>query len=184
MATGKKQAAGLSKFLSLVLRHKPEEIGLVLDAQGWASVDDLLEKAAAHGTVFTRDDLGHVVATSEKKRFSLSEDGRRIRAAQGHSVEVDLGLVPVVPPDVLYHGTAGRFLEAILAEGLKPGARQYVHLSPDVQTARAVGMRHGSPVILRVAAGALNRAGHPFFQAENGVWLTGPVPASFLERVA
>ena len=124
--------------------------------------------------------LEEIVATSDKKRFTLSEDGKRIRAAQGHSVEVALGIEPVVPPETLYHGTATRFLEPIRAEGLKPGSRQQVHLSADEVTAHAVGTRHGKPAILRVAAGDMHRAGHAFYRADNGVWLTDAVPPQFL----
>src|ERR1700744_6252448 len=125
----------LSKFLSLVLRHKPDAIGLSLDAQGWANIDELIAKANTAGTAFDRPALLHVVETSDKKRFSVSPDGLRIRAAQGHSVSVELGLSPQEPPPVLYHGTATRFVESILAQGLKPQARQHVHLSLDEATA-------------------------------------------------
>ncbi len=126
----------LSKFLSFVLRHKPDEIGLALSPDGWANIDELIEKASAVGTQFDRSHLLHVVATSDKKRFSVSDDGLRIRAAQGHSVAVELGLLPEVPPAVLYHGTAMRFLESIRSNGLKPQARQHVHLLIDEATSR------------------------------------------------
>jgi putative RNA 2'-phosphotransferase len=171
-----------SKFLSYVLRHAPESIGLALDANGWASVDELLAKAEGVGKRLDRAALKEIVATSDKKRFTLSEDGSRIRAAQGHSVDVALGLEPVAPPETLYHGTATRFLEAIRAEGLKAGSRQQVHLSADAATATAVGSRHGKPVVLRVAAGAMHAADHAFFRADNGVWLTDHVPPQFLEE--
>lgn len=169
-----------SKFLSYVLRHAPESIGLALDANGWASVDELLVKAAAAGRSLNHATLEEIVATSDKKRFTLSEDGSRIRAAQGHSVEVALGLEPTAPPETLYHGTATRFLDAIRAEGLKPGSRQQVHLSADAATAAAVGSRHGKPAVLRVAAGAMHAQGYAFFRADNGVWLTDQVPPHFL----
>ncbi|GLH78425.1 hypothetical protein SSBR45G_33340 [Bradyrhizobium sp. SSBR45G] len=152
----------LSKFLSLVLRHQPETIGLVLDAQGWAVIDELIARAAAAGTAFSRADLEQVVATSDKKRFTVSEDGLRIRAAQGHSVTVELGLAPREPPAVLYHGTATRFVEAIMAQGLTPQSRQQVHLSLDEATAVNVGRRHGKPVVLRVDAAAMHRADFGF----------------------
>jgi putative RNA 2'-phosphotransferase len=171
-----------SKFLSYVLRHAPESIGLTLDANGWVAVDELLAKAGAAGRRLDRTTLEEIVATSDKKRFTLSDDGSRIRAAQGHSVEVALGLQPVTPPGTLYHGTATRFLDAIRAEGLKPGSRQQVHLSADAATATAVGSRHGKPVVLRVAAGAMHVAGHSFFRADNGVWLTDHVPSQFLSE--
>lgn len=171
-----------SKFLSYVLRHAPESIGLTLDENGWTGVDELLAKAGAAGRRLDRAMLEEIVATSDKKRFTLSDDGSRIRAAQGHSVEVALGLEPVTPPETLYHGTATRFLDAIRAEGLKPGSRQQVHLSADAATATAVGSRHGKPAVLRVAAGVMHQEGHAFFQADNGVWLTDHVPPRFLSE--
>jgi putative RNA 2'-phosphotransferase len=172
---------GKSKFLSYVLRHRPDAIGLTLDESGWTSVDALLSKAAAAGTPISRAELAEIVATNEKKRFSLSDDGSRIRAAQGHSVEVALGIEPVTPPDTLYHGTATRFLDSIRAQGLIPGSRQQVHLSGDEATAVAVGQRHGKPVVLRVAAGTMHAEGYAFYRADNGVWLTDRVPPEFLE---
>jgi putative RNA 2'-phosphotransferase len=170
----------LSKFLSFVLRHKPETIGLTLDSQGWAAIDDLIAKSQAAGTELNREELMHVVETSDKRRFSLSSDGRRIRAAQGHSVAVDLGLTPRRPPDVLYHGTAKRFVDSILSEGLRSQERQQVHLSMDKKTARRVGQRHGKPAILKVDAAGMHAKGLQFFLADNGVWLTDHVPAEFL----
>jgi putative RNA 2'-phosphotransferase len=176
-----KDLTNKSKFLSYVLRHAPGSIGLTLDDNGWASVDDLLAKCAELGNGIDRRTLHEIVGTSPKQRFTLSDDGSRVRAAQGHSVEVDLALQPIEPPALLFHGTATRFLDGIRAEGLKPGSRQHVHLSPDEATAIAVGQRHGKPVVLRVAAGAMHREGHEFFLAENGVWLTAHVPPRFLE---
>jgi putative RNA 2'-phosphotransferase len=170
----------LSKFLSLVLRHKPDSIGLVLDPQGWISIDDLIERSTAAGTRFSRDELRHVVETSDKKRFSVSADGLRIRAAQGHSVAVELGLPPREPPLTLYHGTATRFVEAILSEGLKPQSRQQVHLSIDLATAQRVGHRHGKPFIFKVDALRMHRQGFNFYLADNGVWLVDQVPPEFL----
>jgi putative RNA 2'-phosphotransferase len=170
-----------SKFLSLVLRHKPEEIGLTLDGQGWADVEDLIDRANRRGVALTRELVERVVATNDKKRFALSADGARIRANQGHSVEVDLGLGPRQPPEVLFHGTATRFLPGIARKGLLPGSRQYVHLSPDEPTAVTVGRRHGKPVVLRVRCGEMYRAGCAFFCAANGVWLTERVPLAFLD---
>ena len=170
----------LSKFLSFVLRHKPDSIGLALDSEGWASVDDLIAKSHTTGTQFTREDLLRVVETSDKKRFSLSADSCLIRAAQGHSVAVDLGLVPKEPPAVLYHGTATRFVASILAEGLKPKSRQQVHLSADEATAHKVGQRHGTPSVLKVDALGMHQEGFKFFLADNGVWLIDHVPPEFL----
>ena len=177
-----KDLTSKSKFLSYVLRHAPESIGLTLDENGWTAVNDLLTKAAAAGKRTDRSTLAEIVATNDKKRFTLSPDGLRIRAAQGHSVEVVLGLEPLRPPELLYHGTATRFLEAIRAEGLKPGSRRQVHLSADTSTAQAVGQRHGKPVVLRVASGAMHEGGHAFFRADNGVWLTDHVPPEYLSE--
>jgi putative RNA 2'-phosphotransferase len=171
----------VSRFLSLVLRHKPEEIGLVLDANGWADVEDLIRLANLRGAGLTRPLLDRVVAESDKKRFAFSEDGRRIRASQGHAVEVDLALPPVEPPEFLFHGTASRFLESIRATGLHSGSRQHVHLSLDETTATAVGRRHGRPVVLVVRAREMAAAGHTFFISANGVWLTERVPVQFIE---
>ena len=171
-----------SKFLSLVLRHEPQRAGITLDAEGWVDVDALLTGLVKAGHPLSRDRLSELVAENDKKRFTLSPDGARIRAAQGHSVPVALGLEPIAPPARLYHGTATRFLDAIKAEGLCPGSRQQVHLSLDVDTARKVGARHGKPVILIVDAQAMEAAGHAFFQADNGVWLTDAVPPEFLRE--
>jgi putative RNA 2'-phosphotransferase len=170
----------LSKFLSYVLRHQPDAIGLALDPQGWASIDELITKGNAARTQFSREDLLHVVETSDKKRFSVSADGLRIRAAQGHSVSVELGLSPIEPPAVLYHGTATRFIDSILREGLKPQARQHVHLSADEATAQRVGQRHGKAVILEVDALRMHAKGFKFYLADNGVWLTDHVAPEFL----
>jgi putative RNA 2'-phosphotransferase len=170
-----------SKFMSLVLRHKPEKIGLGLDAQGWADIGELIGKAGAHGVVLTREQIAEVVATSDKQRFANDETGTRIRANQGHSVDVDLGLAPQLPPDTLFHGTGEKSVIAIRAEGLKAGQRQHVHLSPDTETAVKVGGRHGRPAVLRIAAGRMQAQGHAFFLSTNGVWLTDCVPAEFIE---
>lgn len=169
----------ISKFLSLVLRHAPQDIGLTLDAGGWAALDELIARAPLP---LTAERIAEVVAGSDKQRFALSPDGSRIRANQGHSIPVDLGLTPVEPPDSLYHGTAETTLDAILAEGLRPMTRNQVHLSPDAETARKVGMRHGKPVILRVASARMQAEGHSFFLSANGVWLTDAVPPRYLQR--
>ena len=171
----------VSKFLSLVLRHQPEAIGLTLDESGWADVEDLIRRANERGHRLTRPLLERVVAENDKKRFAFSEDGRKIRASQGHSVAVDLALPPAEPPELLYHGTATRFVESIRAKGLHSGSRQHVHLSLDAVTATKVGQRHGKPVILTVRAGAMWAAGHPFFRSANGVWLTERVPVEFID---
>lgn len=170
-----------SKFMSKVLRHDPGSVGLRLDDAGWVDVGELLTAAERAGVSLDRETLDRVVAENDKKRFAFSDDGQRIRASQGHSVAVELGLQPVTPPDVLFHGTADRNLESIRAQGLIPGRRTHVHLSADEETATNVGRRHGRPVVLRVAAGALHRAGHAFYRSDNGVWLTDAVPPEHIE---
>jgi len=170
----------ISKFLSLVLRHEPQSIGIELDVGGWVAVDDLIAQARRAGVAIDDDVLRTVVAENDKKRFTLSADGSRIRAAQGHSVAVDLDLVPAVPPEILFHGTALASLEAIFREGLTPQSRQKVHLSADTETALKVGQRHGKPVVLTVAAGRMQADGLTFWQAENAVWLTDAVPPAYL----
>lgn len=170
----------ISKFISLVLRHDPGKIGLTLDSNGWASVDELLQKAPKLGLHFDRATLEQVVAENEKKRFAFSEDGQKIRASQGHSISVDLELQAVSPPDVLYHGTAERFRESILQKGLIPGSRNHVHLSADTQTATIVGKRHGKPIIFIVKAREMEQAGLLFYLSANQVWLTGHVPPQYL----
>lgn len=170
----------LSKFLSLVLRHRPERIGLTLDPGGWADVDELLHRARAARVDLTRAKLERVVRENDKQRFALSDDGARIRARQGHSIDVDLGLSPVEPPELLYHGTARRNVDSIRAEGLARKRRHHVHLSPDAVTAERVGRRHGQPVILTVEAGRMHADGHAFYLTGNGVWLTDTVPPEYL----
>ncbi|MGA5450145.1 RNA 2'-phosphotransferase [Streptomyces umbrinus] len=168
----------VSKYLSKHLRHQPERIGLMLDEGGWVEIETLMAAAEAHGFRFTRDELDHVVANNDKRRFAI--EGSRIRASQGHSVEVDLGLAAATPPAYLYHGTVGRSLDAIRAEGLRPMNRHDVHLSPDRETATRVGARRGQPVVLSVDAAAMHRDGHEFRVSANGVWLTAAVPARYL----
>lgn len=170
-----------SKFLSRVLRHAPESVGLALDEAGWVDVQALLGAARRAGVALDRATLHRVVAENDKQRFALSADGTRIRASQGHSVRVELGLEPTEPPEVLFHGTAERSVDSIRAEGLRPGRRTHVHLSADEATAVAVGGRHGRPVVLRVHAGRMHAAGHAFYRSDNGVWLTDAVPAAYLD---
>ncbi len=171
-----------SKFLSLVLRHKPENIGVVLDANGWIDIEVLLEAMAEHGRPLDRTTLERLVRESDKQRFALSEDGLRIRANQGHSVEVDLALQPQIPPEKLFHGTVDKFLASIFENGLLKGQRHHVHLSPDLETATKVGQRRGQPVILEIAAAAMRAKGHQFFVSENGVWLVDQVPPEFITK--
>lgn len=170
----------ISKFLSLVLRHKPGAIGLQLDQAGWASISELIEKAGKSGVRMTSELIRQVVATSDKQRFSISADGSRIRANQGHSVPVDLGLQATVPPERLYYGTAIRNLNVIRQENIRRGGRTHVHLSQDEATARNVGKRHGSPVVLTIMAREMAGVGFTFFRSVNGVWLTEWVPAEFI----
>jgi putative RNA 2'-phosphotransferase len=172
----------ISKYLARHLRHSPDRIGLRLDEAGWVEVDALLAACNARGFPLTRPELDEVVRRNDKRRYSYDQAGRRIRASQGHSVAVDLGLAPTEPPRVLFHGTSTAAVPAILAEGLRPMGRLAVHLSPDEATARRVGSRHGRPVILAVDAAAMARDGHAFTRSENGVWLIGAVPASYLRQ--
>ena len=174
------QTIRASKLLSRVLRHDPAAIGITLDPQGWADVDDLLNQLAHNRRSITRDQLDHIVETNSKKRFIFSEDGKRIRANQGHSIQIDLGLTPTTPPKSLYHGTATRFLDSIREKGLVPGNRQHVHLSDNLQTANQVGSRHGKPVILAVQSGRMAEDGASFYLSENGVWLTDSVTTDFI----
>jgi putative RNA 2'-phosphotransferase len=166
----------VSRFLARHLRHSPERIGLALDPAGWADVEALLAAAARAGFPISRAELDAAVAEPVKRRYRYSEDGRRIRAVQGHSVPVALGYSPAAPPAVLFHGTHPGALDRILREGLRPMRRHHVHLSPDVETARRVGARRGRPVVLRVDAAGMAAAGTEFFRADNGVWLTAAVP--------
>ncbi|WP_395644755.1 RNA 2'-phosphotransferase [Terricaulis sp.] len=171
----------ISKTLSYWLRHKPESAGLALSADGWADVDAVLAALAAQNQPGDVDTLLAVVETNDKQRFELSPDLARIRARQGHSIEIELALAPVTPPNVLYHGTVERFLAAIMADGLRRMGRHHVHLSAELETARRVGARRGDPVILIVDAAAMARDGHVFFVTGNGVWLTEQAPAAYLK---
>ena len=175
-----KQTIRASKFLSLILRHEPERVGLKLDEAGWIGVDELLNAVSQNGFPLTPDQLRHVVSTSDKKRCAFSDDGMRIRASQGHSVEVDLQYVPQAPPERLYHGTATRFLESIRREGLKRMERHHVHLSAETHITLQVGARHGQPALLTIRAGEMHRAGRIFYLSANGVWLVDAVPPQFI----
>ncbi|AYL94565.1 RNA 2'-phosphotransferase [Mucilaginibacter celer] len=177
-----KETTNLSKFLSLVLRHKPEEIGITLDEQGWVPVAELLNKLNAYGNNVTLEALEHVVDTNAKKRFAFSDDKLNIRASQGHSVEVELGYAPQTPPDVLYHGTAASSVESIMQNGLEKRSRQHVHLSIDTDTAVNVGGRHGKPVVLTILTGEMHKEGYKFYLSENKVWLTDEVPPQFISQ--
>jgi putative RNA 2'-phosphotransferase len=185
----------VSRLLSKILRHEPEMIGLRLDSQGWVPVDELIlaiERAARTAgaskrlrtmPAVTRDVILAVVATSDKQRFSLSADGERIRAAQGHSIAVNLGYTAIEPPAILYHGTAWSNWASITVEGLTPRTRHAVHLSTDIDTATRVGARQGSPLVLVVDASQMYVDGHTFSRSDNGVWLTAVVPPIYLSQL-
>ena len=176
-----KEIKRASRRLALVLRHQPATIDLDLDHSGWADVQHLLQQLRRHGTALSSEDLQRIVAENDKQRFRFSEDGRRIRANQGHSIPVDLQLAPLTPPDVLYHGTATHALDGIYASGIENRSRRHVHLSADLATASAVGKRHGKLIILTIDAAGMHAAGHHFYRSDNGVWLTDYVPKDFLK---
>lgn len=179
----KNQLTKISRFLSLILRHQPQAIDLTLDSKGWANIDELITKARqSNKAQITVEILQEIVDTNDKKRFSISDDGKKIRANQGHSIDIDLGLEPTEPPAVLYHGTASRFMKTIMQQGLIKRSRQHVHLSKDIETAKKVGARHGLPAILVIDTYAMTQQGHQFFVSENGVWLTDEVPVKFIKQ--
>jgi putative RNA 2'-phosphotransferase len=173
----------ISKNLSYVLRHRPDSIGIELSAAGWIEVDVLLAALARDGKSVSPDVLRTVVAENDKQRFEFSEDGRQIRARQGHSTTVELGYEPATPPAVLYHGTATRFLDSILGQGLIKGKRHHVHLSINQETMIQVGTRHGKPVLLKIDAAKMHKDGHEFFVTGNQVWLTDHVPPEYISVV-
>ena len=170
-----------SKYISLLLRHKPERAGIHLDQHGWADVEELI-KGVSKTHMFNMDILEEIVRTDNKQRYSFNEDKSKIRANQGHSIKVDVELKTAIPPEYLYHGTAERFTQSIDEQGLLRKSRLYVHLSKDTDTARKVGIRHGKPFIYRVKSGEMSRDGYTFFLSENGVWLTETVPVQYLEK--
>ncbi|PKF75153.1 RNA 2'-phosphotransferase [Chryseobacterium sp. PMSZPI] len=172
----------ISKFLSLILRHQPESIGLKLDENGWANVEELRLKSAKKRIHFTLNELDEVVETNNKKRFAFNEDKTGIRASQGHSIDVDLALKSQQPPDFLYHGTAETNISSILEKGIEKRGRQHVHLSADKETATKVGMRHGKPVILTIRTGKMYDDGLYFYLSANGVWLTDFVDAKYISK--
>ena len=176
----KKSLTRYSKFLSLVLRHDPGAIGLELDESGWVSISSLLAAAKQSGREMDRQLLLQIVEENDKQRFSISEDGLKIRANQGHSIEIDLNLEPKAPPETLYHGTVEKFIQSIKAKGLISGGRQHVHLSEDRDTANRVGRRRGQPIVLVVQASQMVKDQFVFFQSKNGVWLTDHVPPRFI----
>ncbi|MBD5780970.1 RNA 2'-phosphotransferase [Pelagicoccus sp. NFK12] len=179
----RKELKPKSKFLSLVLRHKPAAAGVTLDENGWCQVHDLLRGAESAGVSISLPELEEIVATNEKKRFSLCGDGIKIRANQGHSIELELGLTEKEPPEELFHGTTIRFDEPIMENGLMKMKRHHVHLSSDIETAKSVGMRHGKVLILRVDSESMGKDGYKFYLSENGVWLVDHVPIKYLKKM-
>jgi putative RNA 2'-phosphotransferase len=176
-----RQKKRISKFISLVLRHRPELIGIDLDHQGWAKTQELIEKSKSKDVQFTIEDLNEIVITNDKKHFSFNEDGTKIRANQGHSLKyVDLEMKPIEPPAILYHGTVVKFIDSIKKQGLIKRSRQHVHLSLDIETANKVGSRRGVPVILEIEAQKMYAKGFKFYCSANGVWLTDHIPAEFI----
>ena len=172
----------VSKYLSKHLRHRPERLGLTLQPGGWVSVPALLTACRRSSFPITPQELEEVVERNDKRRFSFDDDHQRIRANQGHSVEVDLQLGPVTPPDTLFHGTSARAVSQIRREGLLPMGRHHVHLSKDVHTATRVGARRGEPVVLTIEAGRMAADGHEFYESDNGVWLVAAVPPGYLSQ--
>ncbi|MCM1990994.1 RNA 2'-phosphotransferase [Oceanirhabdus seepicola] len=176
----KNKNVNLSRFLSLVLRHKPQVIGIKLDKNGWCSVEELLVKMNAYGKNITIEELNKIVASDNKQRYAFCEDKKRIRANQGHSLYVELDLKECVPPSILYHGTVERFIDNIITKGLLKMSRQHVHLSEDIKTAEKVGNRRGKAIILHIEAGRMHGDGFKFYLSENGVWLTDCVPREYI----
>ncbi len=179
----KKSNIKWSKFLSLVLRHKPEIIGLSLDEQGWVTTKSLIEKMNEYGKQIDLETLLIIVETNNKKRFGFNKDKSKIRANQGHSLDIDLGYIQKTPPDILYHGTAQKYMDSIFKIGLEKRNRHQVHLSKDMETAYNVGQRHGKPIVLKVFAKQMYKDGFKFFESENKVWLTNNVPVKYLAHV-
>ena len=170
----------ISRYLSKHLRHDRDRLGITLEVGGWVGVDELLFSCRGNQFLFTRAELEEVVATNDKQRFSFNLQKTKIRANQGHSVEVDLQLTPVMPPEILYHGTGEKTVAAIRRSGLNKMSRHHVHLSQDQETARKVGARHGKPVVFVVKSAAMHQAGFEFYCSDNGVWLVDRVPCEFL----
>lgn len=173
----------LSRYMSLILRHKPEVIEITLDEHGWASVNDLICGIEKNNPGFNMDILEQIVRTDSKQRYSFNDDKSLIRANQGHSVNVDVELKEKEPPEYLYHGTGEKYVKSINQDGLIPKSRLYVHLSKDIKTAENVGKRHGKEVVYRINSGQMYRDGYKFYLSENGIWLTKEVPIKYLEMV-
>ena len=172
----------MGKYVSMLLRHHPEEAGVILDEHGWTDVKDLIEKVNPRYPL-TEEILHQLAFGPDKQRYEFSEDGRRIRAVHGHSVKVDLGYEETQPPEILYHGTAEKYRESIEKSGLEKRNRQYVHLSENTEQAKAVGLRHGKLVFYSVKAGEMHDGGYVFYRSKSGVWLTDSVPVKYLIRM-
>lgn len=166
----------------MILRHRPEVIGITLDEHGWANTEELI-KGIAKTRDFTLEDLERIVANDEKQRYSFNQDKTKIRANQGHSIDVDVELKEAVPPEILYHGTGEKYVNAIDSQGLKAKNRLYVHLSKDIETAKKVGSRHGRPVVYQIDCKAMSDQGYQFYLSANDIWLTKNVPASYLKKL-
>lgn len=175
-----KEIKGISKFLSLILRHHPQAINLKLDKDGWADINELINKSLSKHPALTTTLLDQIVTTNDKQRFAYNDDKTKIRANQGHSIEVNLELEPQMPPEYLYHGTVDKFIDLIKKEGLQKMSRQHVHLSKDIETAITVGSRKGKAIILKVNSGKMHNECHTFYLSANGVWLTNAVPPQFI----
>ena len=173
----------MSKFLSLILRHKPETINLELDKNGWADIEELIEKSKSRKQYFTRELLDEIVRTDNKQRYTYNEDKSKIRANQGHSITIDIELEPLQPPAKLYHGTSIRFLDSIMSTGIEKRNRQHVHLSHELDTARKVGSRHGKPVILHIDSKRMYEEGIAFYLSKNRVWLTDYVDIKYIQPI-
>lgn len=177
-----KNKTEISKYIALILRHKPETIGIKLDEHGWANVEELIKGINVQYS-FSMEDLEEIVSTDNKQRYSFNDDKTLIRANQGHSISVDVELKKVTPPDILWHGTAEKYVHSIEQEGLLPMSRLYVHLSNDMDTAKKVGARHGKVVIFQINSKQMYEDGYEFYRSVNGVWLTRKVPLNYLNKL-
>ena len=169
----------LSRYLSYLLRHNPDDANLNMDKNGWVLVDELIKNTS---NKFTKDNLEHIVLNDKKTRYSFNDDKTKIRANQGHSINVDVELEEAIPPDILYHGTADRFIISIMKEGIKSQTRKHVHLSKDKETALEVGLRHGNAVILQINTKEMIKDGIKFYLSKNGVWLTNYIESKYIVR--
>lgn len=173
----------LGKFISLILRHKPQVIGITLDQNGWADTQELLAGINASGRYIDMEILERIVRKNNKKRYSFNEDKSRIRANQGHSISVNVEMKEMTPPDELYHGTADRFLDSIREKGILKMNRQYVHLSADAETAKAVGKRHGKPIVLVIDTKKMAEDGYTFWLSDNGVWQSEDIKWEYVKKL-